>query len=92
MERINCWEFNKCGRQPGGENIDEFGVCPTTTDTSENGTNGGKNGGRFCWKIAGTFCNGKIQGSSALKLMSCVECDFLKIVKKEEENKFRFMN
>jgi hypothetical protein len=88
MERINCWEFNKCGRQHGGENVNDFGVCPATTDTTVNGTNGGKNGGRFCWKIAGTFCNGKIQGSLAYKITTCIGCDFFNKVQKEEGNEF----
>jgi len=91
MERKNCWEFKKCGRQSGGENVEEFGICPAATDTTVNGTNGGKNGGRCCWKVAGTFCDGKIQGSSALKISSCIECAFLKKVQGDEGAKFIFM-
>ncbi len=91
MKQKNCWEVKNCGRQPGGEKVEEFGVCPAATDTTVNGTNGGKNGGRCCWKIAGTFCDGKIQGTSALKITNCIECDFLKKVQKEEGNKFIFM-
>jgi len=87
MEPINCWEFKKCGRQPGGENFEEFGVCPAATDTTVNGTNGGKNGGHFCWKINGTFCNDKIQALTAINITTCIECHFFKKVK-EEENSF----
>jgi len=53
-------------------------------DTSSDGLNGGKNGGRICWTIAGTFCGGKVQGTFAEKQISCMACDFFKRVKEEE--------
>jgi len=28
-----------------------------------------------CWLVAGTFCDGKVQGEFALKYKSCTECD-----------------
>jgi len=43
--------------------VAELGVCPAVVDTSSNGLNGGKNGGRMCWAITGTFCGGQVQGS-----------------------------
>jgi len=64
--------------------VAELGICPAATDTSHNGKNSGKNGGRYCWKVAGTFCGGKVQGSSAAKLGTCIACDFFKLVSKEE--------
>ena len=88
---MNCWEFMKCGRELGGDKVNELEYCPTATDTSLNGINGGKNGGRCCWRVAGTFCNGKIQGTYASKIVNCIECDFFKKVKEEEGNNFRFM-
>lgn len=27
MERNNCWEVMKCGRQQGGENVSKLGIC-----------------------------------------------------------------
>ena len=33
-QKPNCWEHKKCGRQPGGKNTDDLGVCPAATDTS----------------------------------------------------------
>jgi len=27
-ECLNCWEFKKCGREPGGEKASELGICP----------------------------------------------------------------
>lgn len=31
-----------------------------------------------CWLIAGTMCDGKVQGKFAQKFESCTECDFFK--------------
>ncbi len=80
----NCWEFKKCGREAGGSKTGEFGICPAAMDIMSNGTNSGRNGGRYCWKIAGTFCGGKVQGSWASKMTNCTACEFYQIVKKEE--------
>ena len=65
MSSLNCWEAKKCERQPGGAKVSELGVCPVTTTSKVNGVNGGKNGGRVCWAIAGTLCGGKVQGIPA---------------------------
>jgi hypothetical protein len=85
QEKRNCWEVKKCGRGIGGAKVAELGVCPASTDTSANGLNGGTNGGRICWAIAGTLCGGKIQGTFAAKKLSCMTCDFYKMVKDEED-------
>jgi hypothetical protein len=87
MEKImsqkqNCWEFLKCGRGSGGKA--EHGTCPASTDASANGLNEGKNGGRICWAISGTFCGKKIRGFYAKKQLSCRSCIFFKKVKEEE--------
>ncbi len=84
MKKQNCWEFKKCGREPGGEKVGELGVCPAATDVSCNGLNSGDNGGRICWAVTGTFCGGEVQGSFAQKQLSCMACDFFKKVKEEE--------
>ncbi len=62
---MNCWEFKKCGREKGGANVAELGVCPAYPDN-----------GKCCARVAGTFCGGKIQGSFAIKLGNCLDCDF----------------
>lgn len=85
---LNCWEVRCCGREPGGKNISELGVCPVTIDQTKNGTNQGKSGGRCCWRIAGTLCGGKVQGSWAQKLQNCLNCEFFKKVREEEKEKF----
>lgn len=79
----NCWEFKGCGRQPGGDNEEE-GICPTALMTIYDGINEGKNGGRACWMIAGTRCEGRMQGTFAHKVQSCGQCDFYRSVADEE--------
>ena len=81
----NCWEFKKCGRNPGGNKVAEFGLCPASVDRSGDGINEGQNGGRICWAITGTFCGGKVQGTFAQKKMSCITCDFFKEVTLQEK-------
>ena len=82
--KLNCWEFKKCGREPEGAKIAEYDVCSAATETSANGINGGKNGGRICWAIAGTLSNEKIKGTFAKEKFSCLTCDFFKLVNGEE--------
>jgi hypothetical protein len=87
----NCWEFKKCGREPGGSNVDELGVCPAATETKVDGIHGGKNAGRCCWAIAGTLCGGVEQGTFAVKSRNCMECEFYKNLQKEEGSDFMFV-
>lgn len=84
MMKKNCWEFKNCGRQNGGSKVREFGICPVATDSSHQGKNGGLNSGRYCWKVAGTLCGGKVQGSFAAKVANCLACDFFQLVRQEE--------
>lgn len=84
MKRKNCWEVKKCGRHPGAENSDTLGVCPAALSGKYDGINMGECAGRFCWAVAGTLCCGRVQGTYAMKFMSCLHCDFLKLVNEEE--------
>jgi len=81
---MNCWEFKKCGRQRGGEHALELGVCPAASANDADGINGGTKGGRACWGVAGTLCGGKVQGTFATKVGSCLACDFFRSVVNEE--------
>lgn len=72
----NCWEYKKCGREPGGINVPELGVCIAATETMLDGVHGGKNGGRACWAVCGTLCGGEVQGTFAEKMGNCKICDF----------------
>jgi len=82
--KLNCWEFKNCGREPNGVNVKEFGVCAAAKEIRVNGVNSGKNGGRSCWAISGTLCDGEIQGTFAMKVSNCSVCDFYKVVSSEE--------
>jgi hypothetical protein len=84
MSKLNCWEIKKCSREPGGDKTGDLGICPAATDAAVNGVNDGKNGGRICWAIAGTFCGGKVQGDFAQKSVSCMSCEVFKNIKSEE--------
>jgi len=84
VRKTNCWEVKKCQRQPGGSKEKELGVCPASVNFTHNGKNGGRGAGRYCWKVAGTLCGGKVQGSFAQKMMNCAQCEFFKMVKTEE--------
>lgn len=65
MEHVKCWEYKKCGRQPGGNRTDELGVCPAATFKPTE-----------CWSVAGTMCAGQVQGSYAQDYESCLICDY----------------
>ncbi|MEW6183512.1 MAG: two-CW domain-containing protein [Bacillota bacterium] len=80
----NCWEYKRCGREPGGAKTQQLGVCPAATETRMDGVHGGKNAGRSCWVLAGTLCGGAVQGTFAQKYANCKNCDFYELVKSEE--------
>ena len=86
MPKKNCWEVMQCGREQGGENADEFGVCPVAVARELNGINNGTNGGRSCWAVGGTMCFGYVQGTFAKKINNCLQCQFFELVKDEEES------
>jgi len=85
MRKINCWEFKMCGR----EKESAAGMCPVMAARRGDGINGGINGGRVCWVVAGTCCDGKVQGAYAQKVMTCTACEFRLRVKEEESYKFK---
>ena len=89
MGNENCWEYKKCGREPEGSKTGELGVCPATTEVKADGINKGTNGGRSCWAIAGTLCKGKVQGTYALKMLNCLQCNFYSKVLDEEKWGFK---
>ena len=70
----------KCGREPEGEKVAELGICRAADEEFFNGINGGKNGGRICFAVAGTFSNDVVQCSCTEKLASCKDCIFFEIL------------
>jgi hypothetical protein len=85
---LNCWEVMNCGLEPGGLTTGEKGVCPVAVEKSQWGKNRGLHAGRYCWKVIGTLCEDKPQGSVAEKMRSCERCEFFKRVKAEEGDRF----
>lgn len=84
MKKLNCWEIKKCGREIGGNRTDDLGVCPAASNISSTSINSGKSAGRICWAVAGTFCEGRVQGDCTQKTVSCMTCEVFKRIKKEE--------
>ncbi len=87
--KLNCWEFKKCGRQPGGVHVRDLGICPVTQETRLDGEHGGSYAGRACWVVAGSLCGGEMQGTFAEKFKNCEQCDFYQSVREEEYPEFR---
>jgi hypothetical protein len=88
MQKLNCWEIMNCGREPGGLNTDELGVCHAATDTSSDKTNEGINGGRVCWSVAGTLSGRDVCGHYAKNTPSCMTCKVFKQIRSEEGSNF----
>lgn len=82
--KLNCWEFQGCGREPGGLNASTCGVCPAAMESRLDGVHGGSNAGRACWVVAGTLCKGDTDGTFAKKYRVCSLCEFYLLVREEE--------
>lgn len=87
--KINCWEFKKCGREPGGTYAHELGICPASIEIRLDGTHHGINAGRCCWIVEATICEGKKQGAFPQKYKDCKKCAFFKKVSEEENNELQ---
>lgn len=90
--KINCWQFTCCGREPGGVNVHELGICPATIAKNCDGIHGGICGGRACWAISGTLCNGKVQGTIASKFKNCIKCAFYQAVLEDHSDSNDFLS
>ncbi|MBF0140883.1 MAG: STAS domain-containing protein [Magnetococcales bacterium] len=90
MEKLNCWEIKKCGREVGGAKVQELGVCPAS-NTKTGHVNDGEFAGRICWAITGTFCGGQQQGTRQQKEDNCRKCEFFLHVKNEEGREFKIL-
>ncbi len=81
MNKLNCWEVNKCG-------MEKEGTCPASVLSVLDGIHGGTNAGRACWVVSGTRCKGQLQGAFTEKYKDCGTCDFYRMVREEEGSKF----
>lgn len=91
MKKQNCWEYTKCGRGPEGEKVTELGTCPASQPGEGEGLNGGKDRGRICWAVAGSYCGEHVQGTFAQKLDNCMTCEFFTGVLAEEGDNLKFL-
>ena len=82
--RQNCWEVFGCGRNPGGPRAAELGTCPAATTATARGLNGGVNGGRICWAVAGTLCAEHRPAQTNHGPHRCASCRFFLQVREEE--------
>jgi hypothetical protein len=87
----NCWEQTACGREPGGKNERDHGTCPAAIDSTAHALNGGKNGGRICWAVSGTFSGGKVHCTNAERHLTCMACDFFRQVEHEAGERFSLL-
>lgn len=83
-KKLNCWEHKGCGREPGGGKEAVAGTCPAAVEDRLHGIHGGRNAGRACWVVAGTMCEGEVQGTFAKKCARCIDCDFYQAVSRQE--------
>jgi hypothetical protein len=81
---LNCWEYMSCGREPGGRLSESSGICPASTEQGLDKVHGGKNAGRACWVVAGTFGKKRSDCTLAGEYRHCSACPFYKMVKNEE--------
>ena len=65
QEPENCWEIEGCGRERGGAKVADLGECIASIEGV----------GHYCWIVAGTYCDGEIQGTRAQKLGACKNCN-----------------
>jgi hypothetical protein len=72
--KINCWEFMNC----------TYDKCLAKTTQSCDGANGGVNGGRICWSVAGTECRKEMIDNHSLVYDDCLQCRFFVFVKEQE--------
>lgn len=85
-KKLNCWEFKKCGREPGGRNIAQYGICSIPVAVDSDGMNDGKNGGRACWLWRESACGDIMRKCSVEEIRECRECDFYKSVSETHDN------
>jgi len=83
MNKQNCWEATRCGREPSGSKSGEQGICPASEARAVDGLNNGKNGGRACWAIPGTLCGGEVWRYETQKWGECRRCSFFWKVHRE---------
>ena len=55
MKKEHCWKFTKCGREPGGSNASELGVCNVSMCQVADGLLGKENNAKKCHYVSRFF-------------------------------------
>jgi len=84
--KINCWEFNNCGMEPGGIFAEIYGACPVPQMMKYDGVNGGRGAGRTCWMVMNSGTNSELPVCRNNRL-TCHHCTFFQRVQSEEDIK-----
>ncbi|MCI5148900.1 MAG: hypothetical protein D3916_05850 [Candidatus Electrothrix sp. MAN1_4] len=74
--KIDCWEFKKCGREPGGKNIEKYGLCSLVVSLEDNKINNKRNGERLCWSLRESACEGIMRECCVNEIKECRQCTF----------------
>jgi hypothetical protein len=85
MQKVNCWDFRKCGEKSDGTSAGQPKPCDVAAEEKCDQINHGRNGGRVCWFIRQKRAERKDKGFA---MMCCSQCDFYKMVEKEEGDNF----
>ncbi len=83
-KKLNCWEYQGCGFDADRNGETDSCGCPSVAESALDGANGGLNGGRSCWVIEGTMCDGDAAGDFEEKARTCRKCAFMQRVAVEE--------
>jgi|GEM_PF-2171482 len=73
----NCWEIRNCELHKNGRLTLIFGECVASSE----------NMGHSCWMLAGTFCDGQLQGTAAQKEDKCRKCPVYQLYHRAEGQK-----
>ena len=74
---LNCWEILNCGREKGGDKVEELGECVASKEGL----------GHSCWAVAGTLCGCEIQGTFAQRFGLCNVCEVFKLYNRPQGTK-----
>ena len=81
MFKPQCWEVMKCNNQTN---------CVVAINVKYHNLHDGKNAGRACWLVAGTFSKDKSNKNSCInKVSTCMNCNFFAMVQEQEQLSFK---
>jgi len=82
--KMNCWDYQQCGREANGSRVRKLGICPVYLFPGLDGIHGGKNGGRACWIIRDVTCGSTLQRMFIPHCLACFSCHFRRSVMNDE--------